>query len=103
MFQDNVLLINPNIDASDRELHFRNGFKTAGKNLISFLQNNDQQVFTRDVQRPMQFGNLTKDNKGQALSYGSHEHKPTFKIKGTELEECILKSTHSASQLIAPK
>ena len=33
-FDDNVMLINPAIDASDKELHARNGFKTASKNLV---------------------------------------------------------------------
>lgn len=55
-FDDNCILVNPNVDASDKELHARNGFKTASKNLISFLENGDQAVFMKRVIRPSAFG-----------------------------------------------
>ena len=44
-FNDQCILINPNVDASDKEVFSKNGFKTAGKNLVSFLQNGDQADF----------------------------------------------------------
>ena len=72
-------MINPNVDASDKELHARNGYKTAGKNLVSFLKNGDQATFARDVFRPARLGDLTKDNAGATKSVGSLEHKPEFK------------------------
>lgn len=80
-FDDNCILINPNIDASDKELHARNGYKTASKNLITFLQNGDQAVFMKNVIRPVNFGQLTKDNLGTSKSIGGLEFKPKFKKK----------------------
>jgi hypothetical protein len=56
--------LNPNVDASDKEIFAKNGFKNAGKNLVSFLQNGDQAEFLGDVYRPSKFGLLTKDNIG---------------------------------------
>lgn len=41
IFEDNITLINPNVDASDKEMHMRNGFKTSAKNLVTFIKNNN--------------------------------------------------------------
>lgn len=41
IYDDACMLINPNVDCSDKELHQKNGFKTAGKNLYSFIKNGD--------------------------------------------------------------
>lgn len=57
-----VLMVNPMIDCSDKEMFFKNGFKTAGKNLYTFIRNGDQAVFVRDVFRPSKLGQLTKDS-----------------------------------------
>ena len=46
------MLINPAIDASDKELHARNGFKTASKNLVQFVKQGDKAVFASDIFRP---------------------------------------------------
>ena len=62
IFNDNVILVNPNIDCSDKEMYQRNGFKSAGKNLTSFLKNGDTAVYMNDVVIPSEFGLLTKDN-----------------------------------------
>jgi hypothetical protein len=64
IFNDNVILVNPNIDCSDKELYYRNGFKSAGKNLTSFLKNGDTAVYMKDVEIPLKFGQLTKDITG---------------------------------------
>ncbi len=83
-------MINPNVDASDKELHARNGYKTAGKNLVSFLKNGDQATFARDVFRPARLGDLTKDNHGATKSVGALEHKPEFKgrDRDTKVQSC---------------
>jgi hypothetical protein len=44
IYNDNVILINPLIDCSDKELHQRNGFLTTNKLLVSFLKNGDKAV-----------------------------------------------------------
>ena len=64
IFNDNVLLVNPNIDCSDKEMYMRNGFKSAGTNLTSFLKNGDTAVYMNDVIIPSEFGKLTKDAQG---------------------------------------
>ena len=64
IYDNNVLILNPNIDASDKELYQRNGFRGAGKNLTSFLKNGDTPVFMKDVMIPEKFGLYTKDSSG---------------------------------------
>ena len=63
-FDDNVILINPIVDCSDKELHQRNGFKSTGENLYSFLKNGDKATFVDNVFKPKRLGELTKDNFG---------------------------------------
>jgi hypothetical protein len=55
-FDDAVFLINPNVDASDKEMFSRNGFKSAGKNMVAFIKNGDRGVFAKDLFRPSKFG-----------------------------------------------
>lgn len=76
VFNDNVILVNPNVDASDKELYQRNGFKSAGKNLTSFLKNGDTAVYMADVEIPASFGLLTKDNMGQEYQLMQQQHQP---------------------------
>lgn len=82
-YDDQCLLINPNVDASDKEVFIKNGCKTAGKNLVCFLQNGDQADFLQGVYRPSRFGELTKDNLGTVHSMGVNEdHNPKFRENG---------------------
>lgn len=60
-----MILINPKYDCSDKELHQRNGFKSAGKNLHSFFSNGDKAVFVEGVFKPDRLGEFTKDDQGQ--------------------------------------
>ena len=78
-FDDNVIVLNPNIDCSDKELHQRNGFKGVGKNLVSFLKNGDKVLFVKDVFRPTQLGAFTKDNSGVISHVFEHKKNPNFK------------------------
>ena len=71
IFDDNVMLINPAIDASDKELHARNGFKTASKNLVQFIEQGDQATFANNIFRPQSLGTLTKDNIGSVKNIGT--------------------------------
>ena len=79
--------MNPSIDASDKEIFSKNGFKSAGKNLVSFLKNGDQAGFLGAVYRPKNFGELTKDNQGQTHTITSNlaDHHPKFKVNGKKL------------------
>mgnify|MGYP006098883223 CR=1 FL=1 len=81
-FDDQCVIINPNVDASDKEVFIKNGCKTAGKNLVCFLQNGDQADFLQGVYRPSRFGELTKDNLGVVHQLGSDAHEPKFKENG---------------------
>ena len=65
VYEDNVVLIHPSIDASDKEIYQRNGFKTAAKHMVEFIKNNDQAVFSKNIFQPARLGELTKDNRGQ--------------------------------------
>ena len=56
VFHDNVILINPNIDSSDKELHQRNGFKSTGKHLVSFLKNHGRVFSMKNIKEPKMFG-----------------------------------------------
>ena len=38
LFHDNIVLIEPSVDASDREVYTRNGFKCAATNLVGLAQ-----------------------------------------------------------------
>lgn len=46
LFNDNVLLINPNVDASDKEILIRNNFKSNSKALVNFIKNGSQQAIS---------------------------------------------------------
>lgn len=76
IYENNVLVINPNIDASDKELYQRNGFRGAGKNLTSFLKNGDTPVFMKDVMIPEKFGLYTKDSSGTVQQVNKFQHQP---------------------------
>lgn len=38
MFDQNAILIKPQVDASDKEIHMRNQFGHTSKNLLNFIQ-----------------------------------------------------------------
>lgn len=41
-FDDNVLLINPIVDCSNKELHQRNGFKPIASSLMAFYKKGEE-------------------------------------------------------------
>ena len=45
LFDENVLLIKPIVDASDKEIYARNGYRTASKNLVNFLESGNRGQF----------------------------------------------------------
>lgn len=92
LYDDPAFLINPNIDCSDKELHHKNGYKSAGKNLHSFIKNGDQAVFVRDVFRPKDFGKLTKDSVGSTKIIMNRVHKPDFRFGNEKLKEILDKT-----------
>ena len=91
LYDDATFLINPNVDCSDKELHHKNGYKSAGKNLHSFIKNGDQAVFVRDVFRPKEFGKVTKDNAGSTKITCNRVHKPDFRFGNEFLESIVEK------------
>ena len=50
------------VDASDKQVYLKNGFKNAGKNLMVFLDNNEMNHAQKNVFKPQKFGLFTKDN-----------------------------------------
>jgi hypothetical protein len=56
IFNDDVVLINPNIDASDKEIYKRNGYKNIGKNLVAFINNGESSMNSKNVFKPLRFG-----------------------------------------------
>ena len=98
-FDENIILLNPNVDASDKEVFTKNGFKTAGKNLVCFLQNGDQADFLQDAYRPARFGELTKDNLGVLHTFGGEVRDPKFKEEG-KLKGVLAGMNNSTSQLL---
>lgn len=74
LFEDNIILINPMVDCSEKEIHQRNGFKSAGQNLVSFLQNGGTGCNADKVFIPERLGEMTKDNMGTIKAVGSYLH-----------------------------
>ena len=77
VFNDNVVLMNPFTDASDKEIYLRNGFINAGKNLVGFLKN-EGNTQKQDVFKPKSLGEFTKDNLGTTISITGKDKKPKF-------------------------
>ena len=78
-FEDNIILINPMVDCSDKELHQRNGFKSTGENLYTFFKNGDKATFVQNVFKPSKLGELTKDNFGTVKLINNVVRPPNFK------------------------
>ena len=64
IFDDNVVLIKPTVDASDKEIYARNGYRTAAKNLVHFLESGSRAKFTDNVFKPKFLGDFTSNNNG---------------------------------------
>ena len=64
LFENNVMLIKPVIDASDKELHLRNDMAYASKNLLRFIDANANVDYASDVYKPEKLGEMTRDNVG---------------------------------------
>lgn len=80
VFDDNVILLNPRIDCSDKEMHQRNGFKSTGQNLYAFFKN-ENAGFIDNVYKPKQLGLLTKDNTGSIKNVVHVATRPVFEGK----------------------
>lgn len=59
-FDDNVLLINPIVDCSNKELHQRNGFKPIASSLMAFYKKGEENAMPSF--KPDQFASLRKNN-----------------------------------------
>lgn len=99
-FDDNCVLVNPLVDASDKELCARNNFKTAGKNLVSFVENGSQALFTNNVFRPTKLGMLTKDNIGVVKNMNYTKHNPGMHFKSNSVSQPELDATAKKSIII---
>ena len=100
IFNDAVTVIDPNVDASDRQILVRNNFKSASKNLVTFIKNGSQGTLAKGVYRPSSLGSLTKDNIGSTVTMGGYEHKPSFPAKGEDFTMYGGSSTNEATQAL---
>ncbi len=63
VYDDNVVLIKPIVDASDKEIHMRNRFGHTSQNLLAFIQQSYKRSdFDRGIFKPKNLGEFSKDN-----------------------------------------
>ena len=75
------------IDASNKQIYALNGYKTAHKNLVTFVTNGDKATFVGDIFRPAKLGDFTKDNLGSVKNIGFHPNKKIeLKVEGAPLK-----------------
>lgn len=80
MYNDNVILINPVLDASEKTLFYLNGMNSDANRLKKFMHNGDRIRHTRldGIHRPEKYGEYTKDHYGVVVRTLSHPHEPNF-------------------------
>jgi hypothetical protein len=79
MFNDGIVLVNPNKDASENEIYFRNGFNSPANNIFRFVNAGDRFIMnSRNVFKPEKLGNYTKDYTGTYNSIVQRRHLPDF-------------------------
>lgn len=77
---DSTVLIKPGIDASDKEMHYRNQFAHISTNMTNFMEAafRDSDVL-KTVFKPKRLGQLTKDNVGVHLNTLDTENQKDFR------------------------
>lgn len=60
IFNENIILIDPNIDASEKEIYARNGYRFVGKNLRAFGSLGTMPSYQKEVFVPSHIGKLSK-------------------------------------------
>ena len=56
IFNENVILIDPNVDASEKEIYARNGFRFESQNLKSYAAIGSLPQYKKAVFMPTKFG-----------------------------------------------
>lgn len=84
IFDDNVILIKPQFDASDKEIYAKNGYRTAAKNLVNFLESGNRQKFAENVFKPKYLGDFTNNCEGVVKKVVPNTNKPDFRMKNTK-------------------
>lgn len=76
-------MIKPTIDASDKELHYRNEFRHASKNLLQFIEadNRADYVTKEKLFQPSQLGSYSKDNRGVKKNVITMNNRADFSRK----------------------
>jgi hypothetical protein len=77
-FENNVMLIKPTHDASDKEIHLRNDMGFASKNLLEFIANDENNHYRENIFQPEKLGNFTRDNVGTVKNVNVTRKKPDF-------------------------
>jgi hypothetical protein len=77
-----VILIKPTIDASDKEIFKRNGYSTASKNIVDFLESGNREKFIANVFKPKYLGDFTNNSLGITKNITSHNQKADFNNPG---------------------
>lgn len=85
-FDDNVILIKPNIDASDKEIYAKNGYRTASKNLVNFLESENRGSYIEHIFKPKHLGDFTNDNQGIIKNVNRNNKPPDFNLSKTRAD-----------------
>ena len=78
VFNDNVILIDPNVDASEKEIYARNGYRIEGKHLKQFAEHGEVPQYKKQGFQPSHFGKLSKNAAGQIVATNQKKRKPLF-------------------------
>ena len=55
-------MIKPQFDASDKEIYAKNGYRTANKNIVSFLESGNRHQFAENIFKPKYLGDYSNSN-----------------------------------------
>ncbi|CDW88586.1 UNKNOWN [Stylonychia lemnae] len=97
VFDENVVLIKPQIDASDKEIYARNGYRTAAKNLVNFLESGNRGQFIENIFKPKYLGDFTSDNQGVIKTIQQNKIQPDYDLpyKEQKLHERLMKQSQT--------
>ena len=81
IFTDNVIMINPVLDASEKSLFCLNGMNSDANRLKRFMHHGDRIRHTKltGIHRPEKYGEYTKDHYGIVVRTIQEDRKPDFR------------------------
>jgi len=73
-----VILIKPTVDASDKQIYATNGYRTAAKNMVSFMESDQRNHYIEQVFVPKQLGDFSNNVQGVVKTLQNHRQTPSF-------------------------